>query len=123
MKVSKTAIFLFELMVVILVFSIAAAICSNIFAKAYNFSTDSKALTMAVIKAESAAEAFKVGAYNGDAQYFDEDWKTSTEDKAVYAIRSETAQEGALDVCRITVTNDDKEQLIYDLEVKSYDQS
>jgi len=61
MKVSKTAIFLFELMVVILIFSIAAAVCTSAFGKAYGFSEDSKALTMAVLKAESIAEEFKAG--------------------------------------------------------------
>jgi hypothetical protein len=61
MKVSKTAIFLFELMVVILIFSIAAAVCTSAFGKAYGFSEDSKGLTMAVLKAESIAEEFKAG--------------------------------------------------------------
>jgi type II secretory pathway pseudopilin PulG len=61
MKISKTAIFLFELMIVILIFSLAAAICTSVFGKAYGFSEDSKALTMAVLRAESVAEQFKAG--------------------------------------------------------------
>jgi hypothetical protein len=61
MKISRTAIFLFELMFVILVFTISAAVCSAIFAKAYAFSTRSHDLNMAMLRAESAAEAFKSG--------------------------------------------------------------
>ncbi|MDR0519095.1 MAG: hypothetical protein LBG82_03470 [Clostridiales Family XIII bacterium] len=70
MKISKTAISLFELMVVILIFSIAAAVCTNVFGKAYAISEESKALTMAVLKAESLAEEFKAGnAASGDDVY------------------------------------------------------
>lgn len=65
MKISKTAIFLFELMFVILVFTISAAVCTNVFVKAYSFSNRSEELTIAVIKAESAIEAFKASVLNG----------------------------------------------------------
>jgi hypothetical protein len=99
MKVSKTAIFLFELMFVILIFTVSAVICSNIFAKAYSFSNDSKELTMAVLKAESAAEVFKSDVIAGDSAsdlvsytgpngllFFDKDWHDTTEDKAYYTL-------------------------------------
>ncbi len=59
MKVSKSGLFLFELIIVIFLFTVSAAICISIFASSYNFSTDSENLTMSSIKAETAAEVFK----------------------------------------------------------------
>lgn len=65
MRISKSGLFLFELIVVIFLFTVSAAICISIFAKSYTFSTDSESLTMSSIKAETAAEVFKSN--NGDA--------------------------------------------------------
>jgi type II secretory pathway pseudopilin PulG len=127
MKVSKTAIFLFELMVVILIFSIAAAVCTNVFGKAHEFSTESKALTMAVLKAESVAEEFKAGkAPDGDL-LFDKDWKPlpgSDIDDAAYFIQTDVTADGEMRSMAISVKKighagigpDD----VYELQVKSY---
>ena len=59
MKVSKSGIFLFELIVVIFLFTISSAICISIFAKSFSFSTDSENLTIGSMKAQTAAEVFK----------------------------------------------------------------
>jgi Tfp pilus assembly protein PilE len=128
MKVSKSAIFLFELMVVILIFSVAAAICANIFGDAYKFSEDSKALTMAVIKSESIAEEFKAEgkAPSGDL-LFDADWNPVAEkklDDALYFIRTEVEKDGAMSVMDIAVKKMGSRgigpQDVYTLKVKSY---
>jgi Tfp pilus assembly protein PilE len=125
MKVSKTAIFLFELMVVILIFSVAAAVCTNIFAKAYEFSTESKALTMAILKAESIAEEFKAGqATDGDV-LFDKDWKPAEDEgSAAYLIRSDVTADGDMKVMDISVERTARAgasaEGVYELQVKSY---
>ncbi|MDR1028739.1 MAG: hypothetical protein LBL63_04895 [Clostridiales Family XIII bacterium] len=122
MKISKSAIFLFELMVVILVFTVSAAICTSIFVKAYKFSEDSEDLTMAVIKAESVAESFK--ATGGDAAqpsalYFDRDWETvSSERDSDFRIILSPSEQGNMSVCDIEVYRGDDS--IYSLEVKAY---
>ena len=59
MKVSKSGLFLFELIVVIFLFTISSAICISIFAKSYTFSNDSENLTISSLKAETVAEVFK----------------------------------------------------------------
>lgn len=64
MKVSKSGLFLFELIVVILLFTVSSAVCINIFAKSYSFSNQSESLTKSSLKAETAAEVFKET--NGD---------------------------------------------------------
>ena len=56
---SKSVLFLMELTIVILLFSISAAICMMIFAQAKQMSINSRDLTGAVIRARSAAEIFK----------------------------------------------------------------
>ena len=65
MRVSKSGLFLFELIVVIFLFTVSSAVCISIFAKSYSFSTDSESLTMSSVKAETAAEVFKKN--DGDA--------------------------------------------------------
>ncbi|MDR1796944.1 MAG: hypothetical protein LBR44_05780 [Clostridiales Family XIII bacterium] len=87
-QASKSAIFLFELMIVILVFTVAAAICSEIFASAYAMSKESRALTMSAINAQTVAEQFK--ASDGEAAdplYFDKDWnEVHSADDAKYVV-------------------------------------
>ncbi|MDR1042540.1 MAG: hypothetical protein LBL54_01385, partial [Clostridiales Family XIII bacterium] len=124
MKVSKTAIFLFELMVVILIFSLAAAVCTNIFGKAYGFSTDSKALTMAVLKAESIAEEFKVGKTPDGDLLFNKDWKPVTDEgSAAYIIRSNVTEDGGMKVMDVSVEKAARgggaAEGVYELKVKS----
>lgn len=66
MKVSKSGIFLFELIVVIFLFTVSAAVCISIFAGSYSYSTDSENLTQSSLKAETVAEVFK-NSKNSDA--------------------------------------------------------
>jgi Tfp pilus assembly protein PilE len=93
MKTSKSAIFLFELMIIILVFSIAAAVCVSIFAKAFNMSKESEDLTMSAITAQTAAEEYKAGVSDLKQRYYDADWEPATEDKAMYTVAIEGAGE------------------------------
>jgi Tfp pilus assembly protein PilV len=128
-KVSKTAIFLFELMVVILVFLIASAACVEIFAGAYRSGAESKDLTMAVLKAESIAEEFKAGvAQPEDDLLFDREWQALTdgnEDIAAYFIRTDVREEDGLREMDISVKKLGRDgvgpQDVYDLSVKTYE--
>ena len=119
MKISKSAIFLFEVMMVILIFSAAAAICTTIFAKAHHFSVRSEDITMAAVKAQSAAEIFKSGTDNASMQalerdgsfteYYDENWEKIPGDgdgaPAAYALIMTLKPEVSLPVesCEIDV--------------------
>ena len=73
MRISKSEVFLFEVMFVILIFALSAAICASVFAKAHSFSIRSEDLTMAVVRAESAAEIFKAGMGGADQQALEHD--------------------------------------------------
>ena len=86
MKTSKSAVFLFELMIVILVFTVAAAICTQIFAQAFNMSTESHDLTMSSINAQTVAEHYKVGNSDAGPLFFDSEWNPSDEAGSYYTI-------------------------------------
>ncbi len=88
---SKGSIMLLELILCVLIFSLCAAASVSIFAKARVESNEARALSVAALKAQSAAEAFKaakgelfeaaklVGGYCPDnfhfVQHFDSEWK------------------------------------------------
>lgn len=108
---SKSSLFLMELIIVILFFSICAAICIQVFASAKQLADNSYQLHCAVLAAQSGAETYKATAgdlsaitevLNGEqhgtgtaAVYYDESWqRLSPEDneQAAY-IMSITAEE------------------------------
>ena len=88
MKVSKSAVFLFELMIVIFVFTFTAAICMQIFAASFRQSEESRALTMSAVNAQTVAERFKADATAQQAPlWFDRNWKqVKTEADAYYTV-------------------------------------
>lgn len=139
MKISRPAIFLFEVMVTILIFSLCAAICASVFVKAHSFSTRSEDLTMAVVKAQSAAETFKAGAEDAKQQtlnrdgvyteYFDEDWERISGDdaevKAAFGIYMTMYQGRALPVksCKVEVrrlSEDGEDVSLLEFQVRRY---
>ena len=61
---SKTPLFLMELIIMLLVFSVSAAICLQVFAGAKSISEKSRKMDAAVIYAQTAAEYWK--ATHGD---------------------------------------------------------
>ncbi|MEA5002672.1 MAG: hypothetical protein VB081_04155 [Christensenella sp.] len=64
MQQSKSKLFLIELIIIILFFSIASAVCMNIFARGKVYSNQSTQTTMATLLCQQAAETFK--GTNGD---------------------------------------------------------
>ena len=63
---SKTPLFLMELLIMLLVFSISAAICLQVFAGARRISDESRRLDLAVMQAQTAAECWKASHGNLD---------------------------------------------------------
>jgi hypothetical protein len=121
MKVSKSAIFLFELMIIILVFTLAAAICTQIFASAYSMSSESRDLTMSSINAQTVAEHFKSGVVDEEPLYFDREWKATTEANAFYTVLlSEEAGDPQMREAYVNVFRADKDESIFTLHVKEF---
>ncbi len=108
---SKSGLFLMELIIVILFFSISAAICMKVFSTAKIKSDYSRDISSASFVAQSCADSFK--AYNGDALkissamngkeskdgvvvYFDSDWcATDSKSKSKYVLTLKIKDENA----------------------------
>lgn len=102
-KGSKSALFLMELILAILFFAAASAVCVQLFVKAHLMSQDTVDLNRAVAGAETAAAVLR--AEDGDlnaalpllegavpeggglAVYYDAGWKPAAEKEAVYVMR------------------------------------
>ena len=82
---TRAAIFLFELLIVITVFSVCAAVCAWIFTDAFIKSQAANDLNNAVIFAQNAAEAFKVNPEESIA-YYDKDWRLCGAEDAEYVL-------------------------------------
>ena len=121
MKVSKPAVFLFEIMVIILVFTLAAAVCAQIFASAFVMSKKSHELTMSSINAQTVAERFKAGSPDSGTLYFDSDWNEAEPADAYYTVALEE-QEGTPQMreARVSVYEKGGTEAIYSLDVKRF---
>ena len=138
MKTSKTAVFLFELMIIILIFTLASAVCTQIFASSFNMSKESRELTMSSINAQTIAEQFKSGASDIEPLYFDKSWAPAGSDGAYYRVELDE-QNGMLSLTNagsssadtvsaesnmreayVNVFRIDGEEAIYTLHVKEF---
>lgn len=63
---SKSSLFLLELTIAIVFFALAAVICIQLFVKAHMLSRESSELNMALLQAQSVAEAYK--SVHGDGE-------------------------------------------------------
>ena len=124
MKVSKSAVFLFELMIIILVFTMAAAICTRIFASAFNMSVESRELTMSSINAQTVAEYYKAGKGDVPSLYFDRSWRACGAADAYYTVALEEQDGGAahgnMRDAYVNVYKQGGAESIYSLHVKEF---
>ena len=121
MKTSKSAVFLFELMIIIFVFTLAAAVCTQIFAAAFNMSTESRELTMSSINAQTVAEHFKAGEQDAGILYFDRDWVATDEHAAYYIVQlDEQTDEPRMRAACVNVFKGGNPDAIYTLNVKEF---
>ena len=120
MKVTKSAVFLFELMIIILVFTMAAAVCTRIFAGAYNMSTESRELTMSSINAQTVAERFKSGASDIEPLYFDSNWAPTDRAGASYSVELDERTAPNMREAYVNVHRVGSGDTIYTLQVKEF---
>ncbi|MBC8571367.1 hypothetical protein [Zongyangia hominis] len=130
---SKSSLFLLEMIFVILFFSLAAAVCVSLFAQAHAVSVKSSDLNAAVLRAQSAAECVKAeGAgfaelldhAQSDGEdtllYYDGEWRSTSQEGAVYCLRVTPVQTGDLFTAQIAVSRVGEEEPIYSLEAAKY---
>ena len=122
MRVSKSAIFLFELMIIILVFTLAAAVCTQIFARSYTMSQESRALTMGSINAQTMAEQFKSTGEDQENMYFDKDWVQTSEADAYFTVKLEdNGSTEEMKSADVNVYKTGEEEAVFSLKVKRFE--
>lgn len=128
----RSSLFLMELIIAILFFSLSATVCVRFFVKSYTLEKESQKLNHAVSAAASAAEIFRnqgspssllaeeypYGKSNDNSYliYYDNTWTHCDPSDAVYALQLKTTESSPFIIGDITVT--ESENTIYHLTVK-----
>lgn len=135
-NVKRSSLFLIELMVSILFFALASAVCIQVFAKSHTKSIETAKLNMAVANAQSAAEiflnndspedmlllVFPEGQMSADAftAYFDKDFNSCHKKDASYMLNVRINSKASDQISQITVSESGSEKIIYSLELKKH---
>lgn len=130
---SKSSLFLIELIIAILFFSIGSAICVRAFVKAHSLSTEAKDLSFASAQVSSMAsvlkytdrsyasirEHFSEAAKSGDdfLVFYDEEGSSCQEEDAVFTMHAETSEESGMIHAQIYMEHEGADPL-YELELR-----
>ena len=132
---SKSGLFLMELILAIVFFAMASAICIQLFAKSYVLSNASADLSMAVASAQSAAESFQAYPHNAKSltdlggitigYQYDADWQPVLDGvQGAYRVTlSYTAENSNLLTANIavyTAQSSSKQTPIFEITTKKY---
>ena len=130
----RSSLFLMELIIAILFFSLASTVCVRIFVKSHTLEQESIQLNHAVSAASSVAEIFRnqenpfeilemqypdgVKSDNHYQFFYAKDWSLCNKDEAVYTVIADFAKVSSFEIADIQVIT--SKQSIYDLSVKKY---
>lgn len=132
----RSAVFLMEIILSILFFSIASAICIRLFAQAHRQSEETAALNQAVLAASGAAEALET--CDGTAEslsavfpesepdgqvlhvFYDSSWQPCTASEAVWQMEIILSGSGGMICGDITVSGDGGKNVVYTLTAEYY---
>ena len=130
----RSSLFLMELIIAILFFSLASTVCVRIFVKSHTLEEESIQLNHAVLAASSVAEIFRnqenpfeilekqypdgIKNENHYQFFYDEDWSLCNKNEALYTVAADFTKDGSFESADIQVVL--SEQCIYDLSVKKY---
>lgn len=132
----RSSLFLMELMIAILFFSLASAVCVQLFVKAHLLSRETADLNQAVNQAQSTAEVLRgtdcssssISQYLPQAEldsqgftlYYDSGWNSCKKEMAQYELRTELSFRPQMLYSHITVTKADEKEPIYQLDVNRH---
>ena len=93
----RSSRFLLELMIAILFFCLASAVCVQIFVKAHTTSRETQELNTALEKVSGYTELFLADALTEDTEvFYDADWQECSKDEASYEIVIRVEPDGKL---------------------------
>ena len=116
--------FFIEIVMNLLLFTVCAAICLQLFAMAYTRNADSRILAEASLKAQTLAEVFKLesgqkesvarrsggGISGNEIQiFYDKDWNSASESEALYRLSCDINQNPDIVTADIRVFKGEKE--------------
>ena len=134
---SRSGLLLMEIIIAILFFSLASAICLQLFVKAHNLGRETRELDMAVRQASSAADILSQSETPMEtlqklypdsdlgeeriSVYFDQDFLPCDSEQSCYLLNiTPTSADGQSSTYGITVQNSENSTEIYSLEVVTY---
>lgn len=141
MNKSKSSLFLMELILAILIFSIAGAVCIQIFVKAHIISQDTQHLNRAVTLCQSGAELFY--GFKGDISqisetldknntgtlsdgilklYYDSDFKECAQSDATYELEILSVTDNNMIRGEVSVYQCNDESVIYSLSCSYFNE-
>lgn len=120
----SSSLFLMELIIAILFFSVASAVCVQFFVKSHLLSRDSKALSHAVNECAGIAESMNSEnppAVGQTKFYYDEAMVPCESEEAAYVLTVDVSEEDRMRHAYMSVTTtDDEQRLIYELNTRHY---
>lgn len=140
-RASSSNLFLIELIIAILFFSVASAVCVQIFVKSHRLSNDSTALSAAVDECSAAAEIITTSDSIGDAKagiskvwedslregghfliYFNDEFThcRQTASNSAYVMEVSLKNHRGMLSSHIEMTDMQDEESVYSLRVKHY---
>ena len=136
MRNSRASLFLMELMISILFFSLSSAVCIQLFVKAHTINTDTEDLSNATLIAQDISELFHHA--NGDKEsllsyytgyevlgdevllYFSENTNSCSKENARYKATLSFKQDGSYRILTLEITGIQKEDILYSSTLKKY---
>ena len=119
---NTSSLFLLELILAVLFFSVASALCIQIFTKAHLMSQDARDLNFAVNEVSSMAEQMSDGTLQDAAAYYDSSYASCKKADAVYVLTVHYEPEDTLLKAHISMDTIADNRNIYTLDVTKHQQ-
>ena len=119
---NTSSLFLLELILAVLFFSVASALCIQIFTKAHLMSQDARDLNFAVNEVSNMAEQMSDGTLQDAAAYYDSSYASCEKADAVYVLTVHYEPEDTLLKAHISMDTVADNRNIYTLDVTKHRQ-
>lgn len=119
---NTSSLFLLELILAVLFFSVASALCIQIFTKAHLMSQDARDLNFAVNEVSSMAEQMPDDSLQDAAAYYDSSYASCEKADAVYVLTVHYESEDTLLKAHISMDTINDNRNIYTLDVTKHRQ-
>lgn len=119
---NTSSLFLLELILAVLFFSVASALCIQIFTKAHLMSQDARDLNFAVNEVSSMAEQMPDDSLQDAAAYYDSSYASCEKADAVYVLTVHYEPEDTLLKAHISMDTIDDNRNIYTLDITKHRQ-